>query len=235
MNKTFIPNTDEKVCCSGKALFQIFNEEISSSAAFGRPFHFFVKYSLQSKPNRTTTKGMPALTETKIQGDITRLKNKIVEAESHLKESKKLSVKLREAMEKKIQQISAVEAHTAEEIEAYRWKKAELAERRKQLEEESKKLIDDLRNEKNRKREEISSFDILQYENERLHIKLKEVSKLRYENLQSQTLEKEKKKQKDFDSRMAMEEIMRKMIKNSDEGYKRAAVSSILHISLSVL
>ena len=167
---------------------------------------------------------MPAVVESKAQVEATKLKNKIVEVENHLKESKKLSAKLRETMEKKIHQISVVDGHIAEQIEVFRWKKAEILQERKFIEDVKKAEVHNIKMKTAQIIEEISSFDVIQFENDRLHLKMKDVSAADYQNMQRQLVEKEKRKQKDFDARMALEEIMRKMIKNSDADYKHAAV-----------
>ena len=167
---------------------------------------------------------MPAVVESKVQVDATKLKNKIIEVENHLKESKKLSAKLRETMEKKIHQISIVDGHIAEKIEEFRWKKAEILQEHRFIEDVKNTEVHNLKMKTAQIIEEISSFDVIQFENDCLHLKMKDISAADYQNMQRQLVEKEKRKQKDFDARMALEEIMRKMIKNSDADYKRAAV-----------
>jgi hypothetical protein len=185
-------------------------------------------HSLLFCRNNNNNNNMPAVVESKAQVEATKLKNKIIEVENHLKESKKLSAKLRETMEKKLQQISVVDGHIAEQIETFRWRKAEILQERKFIEDTNKTDIEDLKAKTARIIEEISSFDIVQFENDRLHLKMKDISAAQYQNIQRQILEKEKRKQKDFDARMALEEIMRKMIKNSDADYKRAAVYYVI-------
>jgi hypothetical protein len=171
--------------------------------------------------------------ESKTQVEITKLKNRIIELETHLKESKKLSLKLKETVEKKTQQIFGVEKEIIEAVESYRWKKGDLLQRGISIEEISTAQIKSLRNQTNLISQEISGADIVLYDNTKLHEKLKEVSTLQIKNFQNQSSEREKIKQKDFDTRMAMEEIMRKIIKNSDAVYKQDAVINLNFLSSS--
>lgn len=167
---------------------------------------------------------MPAANETKGQAEALKLKNKILELESQLKDLKKVSSKLREGMEKKLSQISNIEQETVQEVEKFRWRKAQFTDRLEAIESESNEKINSLKESSISIKTETSGFDVLQHENDFLHKKLKEAAILQANNIKIYTSELEKKKQKDFDARMALEEIMRKMIKNCDADYKRDAV-----------
>lgn len=157
-------------------------------------------------------------------GELSKLKNKLLEIEGQLKEERKTTARLRDQSEKKLQQIALVDAEIAAEMEKFRWKKEEILFSMKTTQSETDAKLKTMKSEEKYILEEIADFDLIQYENEKLHSRLKVVASEQMDSFQAQTSERERKKQKDFDIRMAMEEMLRKTIKNVDESYEREAV-----------
>lgn len=157
--------------------------------------------------------------------ELARLKTRLLEIEAQLKEERKTTARLRDQSEKKLQQIALVDAEIAAEVERFRWKREEILFNMGTVENESNQKLDGMKEEEKAILEEIAEFDLLQYENEKLHTRLKILASEQKENFQTQTTQRERRKQKDFDIRMAMEEMLRKTIKNVDESYEREAVS----------
>lgn len=153
------------------------------------------------------------------------MKNKILEVEGQLKEGRKISTRLRDHCEKKLQQIADVDHDITAEKERFRWQKEEIHFAMQSMEEESTVRIKRMKEEEKLLLQDIAEFDVIQYENEVLHKKLKDLAEEQKINNQRQFEERERKKQKDFDLRMEMEEVFRKMIKSVDENYEREAVS----------
>jgi DNA repair exonuclease SbcCD ATPase subunit len=156
--------------------------------------------------------------------ETSRIKNKILEVESQLKEGRKISARLRDQCEKKLSQIADVDQDIAAEKERFRWQKEELHFVMTSMEEESQLRIKRMKEEEKTLLQDIAEFDVIQYENECLHKKLKDLAEEQKISQRQQVEERERKKQKDFDLRMEMEEVFRKMIKSVDENYEREAV-----------
>ena len=156
--------------------------------------------------------------------ELGKLKNKILEAEIQLKDEKKIAAKLRENSEKKIHQLSLSDDAITAELESFRWKKEQLVFSKESFEEETYQKINSLRREEQEIREAIAMYDIVELENEKLNLRLKEVSTAYLANSKQQIAERETKKQKNFDTRMQMEEMLRKTIKNFDRNYQQDAV-----------
>ncbi len=156
--------------------------------------------------------------------EIGKVKNKVLEVENQLKEEKKISAKLRENSEKKIHQISIVDDAIAAEMETFRWKKEKLLFAQNSFEQESLLKLQNLKMLANKIREDVAGFDVIEFENDKLHSRLKDISTEQLSNSKEHTLERELLKQKNFDTRMKMEEILRKTIKNFDKNYQQEAV-----------
>jgi hypothetical protein len=169
---------------------------------------------------------MPS-TDSKV-GELARLKNKLLEIEGQLKEERKITARFRDQSEKKLQQIALVDAEIAAELEKFRWKKEEILFSMKTTKSEAESKLTVMKNEENSILEDIANFDLLQYENEKLHTRLKVIASEQKDTAAYQVFERERKKQKDFDIRMQMEEMLRKTIKNVDESYEREAVRQSL-------
>lgn len=159
--------------------------------------------------------------------ELTRLRNRLLELETQLKEEKKISARLREQSEKKFHQATTVDAEIQAENERFQDRKEELHTAIRNDNETTQALIAEMKKEEVDLLEEISDFDLIQYDNERLHNKLKELSAFHRQTVQDHNEEQTLKSQKDFDLRMEMEEILRKTIKNVDDAYRLEAVSSL--------
>ena len=90
---------------------------------------------------------------------------------------------------------------------------------------EANEKIESMKERINKIRLETSGLGLLKHESDLLHFRLKELCSEQIQNQLIQQKELDKKKQVNFDLRMAMDEIMRKVIKSSDEDYLNEAVS----------
>lgn len=161
--------------------------------------------------------------------ELSNLKKKVLEVETQLREEKKISSRLRETSEKKIEQVNVIDSEIAAEMERFRWKKEEILFQLKANEEEIKKKLNSLKSQEKGLLTDIADYDIQHSENQRLQARLKALSGEYQRTLKEQSEERNQRAQKNFDTRMAMEEIMRKMIKNVDSTYENDAVSFILY------
>lgn len=159
--------------------------------------------------------------------EISKLKNKLVEVEAQLKEQKKIGFKLRDNSTKKIEEINSLNASIVAEIERFRWRKEQSLFTRKSVVEKANEQLKKIIKRQEALKEEMAYFDILVYENEMLHSSLKDIAMEQLTNSRDQSAEREKKKQSNFDTRMAMEEILRKTIKNFDFDYKSEAINKM--------
>lgn len=157
--------------------------------------------------------------------ELSSLKKKVLEVETQLREEKKVSLRLRDASEKKIEQVNVVDSEIAAEMERFRWKKEEVLFQIRTIEEERKQKVTDLKTKSKDLVENIADYDVQTVENSRLQSRLKSVSQEYQQILKDQVEERNQRAQKNFDTRMSMEEIMRKMLKNVDSTYENDAVS----------
>jgi len=171
---------------------------------------------------------MPALDPKVVEAQ--RLKSRLLEVEMQLKDQRKINGRLRETMEKKNHQIAIVEEKTAEEMERFRWKKSSKLHEHRIVQEESNSKLRSLKEMENAIKNEIAGYDIMEYENALLNDRLKQISTQQLASEQMQVSERESRQQKNFDTRMALEEILRKTISNFDNDYRNEAVSIILEV-----
>jgi hypothetical protein len=157
--------------------------------------------------------------------ELSSLKKKVLEVETQLREEKKVSLRLRDASEKKIEQVNVVDSEIAAEMERFRWKKEEILFQIRTTEEERKQKVTDLKTKSKDLVENIADYDVQTVENSRLQSRLKSVSQEYQQILKDQVEERNQRAQKNFDTRMSMEEIMRKMLKNVDSTYENDAIS----------
>lgn len=165
---------------------------------------------------------MPAQ-DTKVS-ELAKLKNKLIELENQLKEEKKMTLKLRDKSESKIQQIIMTDTLISEELQSFKWRKEKHLYNQKYLLDQSLSKLLDINKRENSIRQEIAEFDLLLYDNELLHNTIKELSNEQLQTSLKFDKDIEKKAQHNFDSRIAMEELQRKVIKSFNENYKRDAV-----------
>lgn len=156
--------------------------------------------------------------------ELSNLKKKVLEVETQLREEKKISSRLRETSEKKIEQVNVVDSEIAAEMERFRWKKEEILYQIKTIEEEMKGKLSLLKGQEKGLLTDIADYDVQYSENQRLQAKLKSISEEYNRTSKEQSDERNQRAQKNFDTRMAMEEIMRKMVKNVDSTYENDAV-----------
>ena len=82
----------------------------------------------------------------------------------------------------------------------------------------------------------LAGFDVISEENKKLHRKYKALSKEFSTVSKQRNQQREQLKQKNFDTRMKMDEILRSTIKEFDKDYQREAVAFIVilhHIYLT--
>lgn len=159
--------------------------------------------------------------------EIARLKNRLLELESQLKEEKKVASRLKDISEKKSEQVNVVDAEIAAEVERFRWKKEEMLFHLRYMDEQTKAKVKGFKAEEKQILIEIAEFDLLQHQNEKLHARLKLASLEHKAATSESAMEREQRKQKNFDTRMAMEDIMRKAIKSVDESYEAEATAKM--------
>jgi hypothetical protein len=160
-------------------------------------------------------------------GELSKLRNRLLELEVLLKEERKVTARLRLQSEKKNEQIAIANAEITAEAERFRWKKEELLYAIKNNEQDAKSRIAFLKFDERHILEELAESDLTQHHNERLHAQLKELSAEHNQVSLTFSLELEKRKQKDFGTRMAMEEMLRKMLKNVDATNQLEGVSKL--------
>lgn len=157
--------------------------------------------------------------------ELAKLKNKMLEVEAQIREEKKITQKLRDNSEKKIQHIMALDAEIAAEAEQFKWKKEKNMFDRKFLTEESEERLITLTDREMQIQHTIAEFDLIVYENEMLHNLIKEVSHEQLRAASVQAKEREKKSQRNFDARIEMEDVHRHTIMGFNNEYQMEAVS----------
>jgi len=148
---------------------------------------------------------------------------KIGEVESVLKEQKKVNARLRADVEMKIQQLMSVEAQLASERERYAWRKQTLLTDMEVLKETGDARLRAFKEEEVATSLEIAEYDIVASENEKLHARYKDMIREQAATQKSQDAEREERKQKDFDTRMSLEAILRQTVKAADADYQQKA------------
>lgn len=156
--------------------------------------------------------------------ELAKLKNKMLEVESQLREEKKITIKLRETSEKKIQLAMTLDAEIAAEVESFKWKREKNISDRCFLTDDSVERLRELSEREKLLKNNIAEFDLIVYENELLHNMIKEVSheQLRYAEIQAK--ERDKKAQRNFDARIEMEDVHRHTIMGFNNEYQNEAV-----------
>jgi hypothetical protein len=159
--------------------------------------------------------------------ELAKLKNKMLEVEAQLREEKKITLKLRDNSEKKIQHIMALDQEIASEVEQFKWKKEKNISDMRFLTDESELKLEDLTEKELFIQHTIAEFDFLVYENEILHNMIKEVSNEQLKTADVQLKEREKKAQMNFDARIEMEDVHRHTIMGFNNEYQMEAVRRI--------
>ena len=159
--------------------------------------------------------------------ELAKLKNKMLEIEAQLREEKKITAKLRENSEKKIQHTMMLDAEIATEAESFKWKREKAISDRRFLTDESNQRLEELTEQEFFYRHAIAEFDFIVYENELLHNMIKDVSNEQLKNAAVQSKEREKKAQRNFDARIEMEEVHRHTIMGFNNEYQKEAISKM--------
>lgn len=147
-----------------------------------------------------------------------------------LKEEKKTANRLREVSEKKNEQVNIVDAEITAEMERFRWKREEALFLMRTSEEESKARVKAMKEQEKEILQQIADFDLQTNENQKLTARLKALSLEYRTTTKNQLEERNSRTKKNFETRMAMEEIMRKMVRNVDSSYEHDAVRFTLSL-----
>ena len=148
---------------------------------------------------------------------------KIGEVEAVLKEQKKVCNRLRQDVELKISQLMNVEAQLASEREHFRWRKETVLSDMELLRETGDGRLRALRDAQVAVEYAIAEYDVVTAENDKLHLRYKTMVHEHALQTAQQSAEREERKQKDFDTRISMEVILRQAVKAADETYKLQA------------
>jgi len=148
--------------------------------------------------------------------EINFLYGKISEIETTLKEEKKVNARWRSDVETKILQLSVVESKIASEKETFKWRKETITGETNAVADLGETRLRALTEKQNDITVEIAEVDVLQSENDRLHERVKVLASEHMIASQQQKLERETRKQKNFDTRMSMDSILRRVLKEVD-------------------
>ena len=151
--------------------------------------------------------------------EINTLYGKLSEVESGLKEEKKINDRLRSDLATKTHQLMAVEQSIVEEQTSYRWQKTSITTKIDTIRLEGNEQIKKLDNMEAGLTIEMAEHDFLEEENERLHARLKRLATEHFQASMAQKQEREERKQKSFDTRATMEQILRRTLKEVDLEY----------------
>jgi len=151
--------------------------------------------------------------------EINNLYGKLSEVESGLKEEKKINERLRGDLAAKTKQLLAVEQAIIEEQTSYQWNKDSMTTRMNTIRSEGEEQIKQLDNVEGGLNIEMAEHDFLEMENERLHARLKKLATEHFQSTVMQNAEREQRKQKSFEMRATMEQILRRTLKEVDQEY----------------
>ena len=133
--------------------------------------------------------------------DAQRLNTSIYELKMSLEEKLKKKDKLEESIANFKEAIDKIDEKFAVSTESFRWQKKSITNSMKMMLEESQEYLDELKIKQFLIREQISGFDVIEYENKVLNERLKQVSTFQLQTEQAHANELELKKQQDFDTR----------------------------------
>ena len=152
------------------------------------------------------------------------LRNKISEVEEQLKEEHKIHQKLRNEAETKLKQIAQVNENIAKEEADFSEMKTRVLDGIRQFGIMSAARLKHVEMKCDELSQNIAAFDIIYAENKSLDSRLKNLSEQWYIASKEQESVREAKKQKNFETRMKMDQILRKTIKDFDQDYQSEAI-----------
>jgi hypothetical protein len=161
--------------------------------------------------------------------EINNLYGRLSEIESGLKEEKKINSRLRSDLSSKTQQLLALEKTIVSEQETYLWVKTSTLASIAAIKSEGGTRIDELDSIVGELNVDMAEHDVLEEENQRLHQRLKLVAMEHYQASLVQKEERELRKQKSFDTRATMEQILRRTLKEVDMEYMLKANDKMDH------
>lgn len=158
------------------------------------------------------------------QEELAALRNKINEVEASIKEEKNIHVRQRYDAEQKLQQMAAIERSIAAEKERHKWEVERIVGLKAAKEEATAYRLEYLKGAENEVLEEISNLDFLDAENIKLQKQLKDVAFSHYKITMQRFEEREKRKQKNFDTKMNLDQVLRNAVKMFTSDYQERAV-----------
>jgi len=151
--------------------------------------------------------------------EINILYGKLSEVEATLKEEKKINARLRSDLKAKVAQLGSIETSIVEEQEHFVWNRNTVHNEAFIIQTEGNDTIKELDAQKNAIEIEIAEHDLMEEENIKWHSRLKKLATEHYQQTLQQTAEREMRKQKSFEMRATMEQILRKTLKEVDKEY----------------
>ena len=164
--------------------------------------------------------GLPSRKELEIKKqEINNLYGKLSEVEATLKEEKKINARLRSDLKAKMGQLGTVETSIVEEQERFVWNKNTVRNETFVIQTEGANSMKELDKHKNSLDILLAEHDLMEDENTKWHSRLKSLATEHYQQTLQQTAEREMRKQKSFEMRATMEQILRKTLKEVDKEY----------------
>lgn len=152
------------------------------------------------------------------------MRNKITTIDEQIREEERVKQKLRSENEAKLASIHSIEEKIAKEQETFFKQKNETLVLIAREKERSEDTLEDLGTELEALKNHVAGTDVIVVENEKLHSRVKELSR-EHAMLRSQWSEQiNHMKQKSFDTRVKLEEVFRNTIKMFDKDSRKAAV-----------
>lgn len=161
--------------------------------------------------------------------EINNLYGKLSEVESGLKEEKKINARLKGDLATKTQQLLSLEQSIVAEQETYRWSKSDTLTSLGVIRSEGGARVLELDTIAGDMSVDMAEHDWMEEENLRLHQRLKLLAMEHYQASIVQKEERELRKQKSFDTRATMEQILRRTLKEVDLEYMLKANDKMDH------
>lgn len=166
-------------------------------------------------------------TDLRVHEEITVLQKKISEMDIQLTEEKKTQVRMSNEANKKIEELNQVERAIKEEQQEFSEKIKSITDETNAIELMNRGRIKELKQKKIDLEHYISAMDIIEDENSYLRREVIRVAKEYDKLLVDQEEEREEVKQRNFDSRMTMEAVLRKEIQTLDTNFKVLAIQAM--------
>mmetsp|Transcript_16326 Transcript_16326/g.30476 ORF Transcript_16326/g.30476 Transcript_16326/m.30476 type:complete len:432 (-) Transcript_16326:167-1462(-) len=166
-------------------------------------------------------------TDLRIHEEISVLQKKLSETDIQLTEEKKTQVRLTNEANTKVKELNLVLQAISDEEKAFADEVRSMTQDTERVERDNKKRLKELTAERTALEHHISAMDTLERENDYLRTQIIKLTKEHNENTLFREEEREKIKQRNFDSRMTMEGVLRKEIQTLDTNFKVLAIQSM--------